>query len=193
MFLKYSSTALSKRIEIFVLPGSTFTTAPRLASEKSRSRYFSATIFLILHPLTLVGLPRRNQPDRLGLGQVYMTTSSFPRSLSPSVTNRGSSTTWGSLRVSAKSSSSTVAASAKLTPCTRRFALALGKSHSNLTSQVYRQLSSAASLVFHAFTGVSDACPDPSGWCAEGLFDFFCHAAHPTDPPSWYFALVRST
>jgi len=59
--------------------------------------------------------------------------------------NRCSWRVSGSSRVSAKSSSNTVAASAKLTPCARRLAFALSGSHSNLTIQLYRQLSSAAS------------------------------------------------
>src|SRR5436309_2771963 len=59
-------TALSRRIEIFVFPGSGFTTAPRLAREKSMSRYFSAPALRIGSPLALVRLPGRNQPDDVG-------------------------------------------------------------------------------------------------------------------------------
>src|SRR2546422_7778965 len=58
-------TALSRRMEILVFPGSDFTMAPRRAREKSMSRYFSATTRLIVFPLALVRLPRGNQPERV--------------------------------------------------------------------------------------------------------------------------------
>ncbi len=80
-----------------------------------------------------------------GSRYAYTTTSRFPTSLSPRVTNRDSSSASGSSRVSARSSSSTVTASAKLTPWARRFALALGGSHSNRTPRAYRRLSSRSS------------------------------------------------
>ena len=44
--------------EILVFPGSGLTTAPRLAREKSMSRYRSAAAFFIEHPLAFVRLPR---------------------------------------------------------------------------------------------------------------------------------------
>src|SRR5688572_7777101 len=59
--------ALSRRIEIFVFPGSGSTTAPRLAREKSMSRCLSATTLLIGFPLPSVGLPGRDQPDGVRL------------------------------------------------------------------------------------------------------------------------------
>src|SRR5438552_2726205 len=65
MLLKWSSTALSRRIEIFVFPGSDLTTGPRFAREKSISRYFSAAPLLISLPLASIRLPRRDQPDAI--------------------------------------------------------------------------------------------------------------------------------
>src|SRR5262245_58001390 len=59
-------TALSRRMEILVFPASGFTTAPRLAREKSMSRYFSATALFIGLPLAPVRFPRRDQPDSVG-------------------------------------------------------------------------------------------------------------------------------
>src|SRR5439155_6815499 len=66
-FRKYSSTVLSNRIEIFVLPGSGLTTGPRFAREKSMLRYLSATTFFIRLPLTLVRLPRGDHADDVRL------------------------------------------------------------------------------------------------------------------------------
>src|SRR6266404_5112298 len=60
-------TALSSRIEILVFPGSGFTTAPRFAREKSMSRCFSATTFLIPSPLTLARLPCLDHADNVWL------------------------------------------------------------------------------------------------------------------------------
>src|SRR3990172_8550133 len=99
-----------------------------------------------------------------GSRYAHTTTSRFPTSLSPRVTNRDSSAAAGSSRVSARSSSSTVTASAKLTPWARRFAFAFGGSHSNRTPPAYRRLSSRSSGARGAIVNSVDPsrCGDPA-------------------------------
>src|SRR3989442_4381558 len=120
-------------------------TGPRLAREKSMLRYLSATAFFIELPLLLVCLPRGNYPNNVRIRvRVYdhqqLRLVAQPERDEPLLFG-----SVGSSRVSAKASSKTAAASAKLMPWARRFASAFRGCHSNRTRIVYGRLSSEAS------------------------------------------------
>src|SRR5207247_1918511 len=121
-------------------------TGPRLAREKSMLRYLSATAFFIELPLLLVCFPRGNYPNDVRIRvRVYdhqqLRLVAQPERDEPLLFGSVA----GSSRVSAKASSKTVAASAKLMPWARRFASAFRGCHSNRPRIVYGRLSSEAS------------------------------------------------
>lgn len=97
---------------------------------------------------------------------MYTTTNRFPRPLRPRVTKRCSSTASGSSRVSANSSSRTVAASAKLTRWAARFASALTGSHLIPTRAAYRHLSSESKHEIERLGNVGAGSESPLQWAA---------------------------
>src|SRR5207302_10206006 len=106
------------------------------ASDRNhRATLCIAEIVFTSHGGPHIGFSRAPLPDALNQThisprQVYTTTMTRPRAFLPRVIQRSSKSEEGSSMVRARSSSRTVTASAKRTPCLAKFARALAGSHS---------------------------------------------------------------